>query len=286
MKKKGVQISIFVVFIIAALVGVFSYSHHMASPTNASCTVDNCPSKIHTTDSGKTFTYRITSRFSVFIDATNPILTCLPSGIIGTISNLPSSIPRETSFWFEGLKAGTCTLGSGDFKATIIIIDSRAPTSGVREYQSKTLGLSFAYDASKASVQEHENIVTVYPNNTDSSLGQKVIRFTKIPTENLEQSIRRQILPNYSKNNCVVQITQSNKYQGGYFQAEISYPEGTSGPTWTNAAVCNKDYDKTNGVRFFLYDSNHPDRFYFFDIGQYSIPADNQVSWQDTVHIL
>jgi hypothetical protein len=54
-------------------------------------------------------------------------------------------------------------------------------------------------------------------------------------------------------------------------------------PAWANASLCNEAYAKTNGLRYFLYDTNHPGIFAFFDIGQYAIPSgEGNEPWEDT----
>uniref|UniRef100_A0A7C4R5K1 Uncharacterized protein n=1 Tax=candidate division CPR3 bacterium TaxID=2268181 RepID=A0A7C4R5K1_UNCC3 len=51
---------------------------------------------------------------------------------------------------------------------------------------------------------------------------------------------------------------------------------------------CPVGYSLANGARYFMMDKNHPDRFFFFSIGQYGIMLDpndmqNSKLWQETV---
>ncbi len=160
-------------------------------------------------------------------------------------------------------------------------------TQDKNTFSSDTFGITFKYDSTQAGVEAVGNKVFVYPLNTDPIKGQSIQRFEKLPTETLEESIKRQILKGFSSTDCKVEVSQSNKYQGGYMTAEISYPgaTGKDAPFWQNASLCNTTYDKTNGMRYFLYDTNHPDRFYFVDIGQYPILATENMTWQDTIVI-
>ena len=162
-----------------------------------------------------------------------------------------------------------------------------APLSGVQTYRSSALDLSFSYNATDTGVLEQSHTIYVYAKGTPAMQGQWIEEFSKLPSETFAQSIERQILAGFSTSTCKVEVSQSNKYQGGYMTAEISYPA----PVDPNAsplgheAQCNGKYDKTNGIRYFLYDSAHSDRFYFLSIGQYPIIATGTQTWQDTLVI-
>ncbi|HET8575409.1 MAG TPA: hypothetical protein VFM02_04565 [Candidatus Paceibacterota bacterium] len=75
-------------------------------------------------NNGETFTFTLTSRFSVVLpkdeySASN--LSCTPDGIIGGISNIPAVSP---AFWvkrFAGVQPGSCILKNGDFQVKIIV---------------------------------------------------------------------------------------------------------------------------------------------------------------------
>lgn len=75
-------------------------------------------------DNGKTFSYGITSRFTVILDESKypkKNLACSPDGIVGSISNIPSVKPPLYAARFEAVTAGTCLLKDGDFSVTILI---------------------------------------------------------------------------------------------------------------------------------------------------------------------
>lgn len=99
------------------------------APAAEPCALGDCPFEIHEEDSGKTFTYSLTSRFTVILDGTKhpkENLSCEPEGIIGTISNIPAVSPPLYAARFEGTAPGTCVLADGDFSATIVITDQPA----------------------------------------------------------------------------------------------------------------------------------------------------------------
>lgn len=89
------------------------------------CTLNDCPFEIFESDSGKTFNYPITSRFTVWLDQTkNPAanLKCTPSSILGSVSNAPATTtPNIYAARFEGVSEGTCILTDDNFRATIRI---------------------------------------------------------------------------------------------------------------------------------------------------------------------
>jgi len=75
-------------------------------------------------DNGKTFTFPITTRFSVFLDDQNhPVtqLKCSPEGIIGMVSNRSARGSDLYPVMFEALQAGQCTLTDRDFSIIVII---------------------------------------------------------------------------------------------------------------------------------------------------------------------
>ncbi len=82
--------------------------------------------QIKLSDNGKTFTYHITDRFSVFLDdATYPVknLSCAPTGIIGYVSNGSFRGPNNYPIMFEAAAEGQCVLKDGDFSVTIVVMN-------------------------------------------------------------------------------------------------------------------------------------------------------------------
>lgn len=83
-------------------------------------------------DNGRTFTYPITSRFTVILDgAAYPMPpACVPAGVVGTISNVPAVPAPLAAARFEAVTPGTCVLTAGHWEATIVVTPE-SPTSGV-----------------------------------------------------------------------------------------------------------------------------------------------------------
>lgn len=93
-------------------------------PPSSSCSLENCPFEIYATDTGKTFTYSETSRFTVFLDSNKypkSELVCNPQGIIGEISNIPPAVLPLYATRFETISPGQCTLSDRDFSVNIIV---------------------------------------------------------------------------------------------------------------------------------------------------------------------
>ncbi len=78
-------------------------------------------------DSGKIITYDITTRFSITLDGQkyprqNLQVNCQPTGVIGTITNIPSVMPPDYVVRYEANLEGTCIIKNGSFVLTVKII--------------------------------------------------------------------------------------------------------------------------------------------------------------------
>jgi hypothetical protein len=98
------------------------------SPTPTAQAAESQQYDITEKDSGKTFTYSVTSRFSVILDETkypeaNLRLSCEPNDVLGSISNLPSVFPPLYAVRYEGVTPGKCMITNGSFSVTIVIVD-------------------------------------------------------------------------------------------------------------------------------------------------------------------
>lgn len=169
---------------------------------------------------------------------------------------------------------------------------SSSPTAGVRVFTSQELGVSFQYldyqpGWAATHVQHIGDKIYLAVGDADITTGQFVQVFAKRADESFADSIRRQILADYPSPDCKVVVTPSN-IQGGYQTAEIDYPQSTNpdDPWFANTKLCNDQYDKTNGMRYFLYDPQHPTTFAFLSIGQYAIFGHDQIPWQNTLTFL
>lgn len=163
------------------------------------------------------------------------------------------------------------------------------PTDKVKVFDSSALGITFQYNPHPAedinvAVAETASRAYVYTNNTEPKSGQFVEILQKKTTETFSAAIKRIILAKYPSPKCTIKVSPSNIYPSGYSVAEITYPKPTNSadPIFSNYALCNPNYDQVNGIRYFLYSTATPDKFAFFDIGQYGIPVTASSDWQDT----
>ncbi len=161
---------------------------------------------------------------------------------------------------------------------------------GIMRYTSPTLGITFTYltidGETKFSVTRKGNkvCITYDKNDPGCSKGQYVEVFTKNSTQTLNAAIEEQILKDYDKNKCFAEDHPGKKSVGALTFSEISYPplEDPEAPFYGNEKNCPRKYSKTNGLRYFMADSSVPNKFTFFNIGQYAIHAEGNLTWQDT----
>ena len=99
----------------------------VASTPNIGATINTemkNDAQIKLSDYGKTFSYHLTDRFSVFLDDTKyPVndLICTPDGIIGYVSNGSLGGPGHYPIMFEAVADGQCRLEDHDFHVNIVV---------------------------------------------------------------------------------------------------------------------------------------------------------------------
>jgi hypothetical protein len=193
-------------------------------------------------------------------------------------------------------------------KPTITTNNNTAPTSTdtIKTFTSDNLSVSFKYNTDQdgdgkpdTGVKEAGDKIYVYYTAGPAQQGQWVQKFSKDPGDSLTDAIQKQFLKNYAAKDCYVQSL------GDYYksfevppptlaanisEAVIAYPKpaaDSKAPFYANATNCPSIYSASNGISYFYMNQNHPDKFYFFSIGQYGIIADTQgqKTWQDTVQI-
>ena len=86
------------------------------------------PGEIVASDSGKTFNFVLTSRFSIVLkevdfSAANLKLNCVPDIVLGRISNVEPVPPDYYVIRYEGSGLGQCIIENGSFEVTIHITD-------------------------------------------------------------------------------------------------------------------------------------------------------------------
>lgn len=85
------------------------------------------PSEITADNNGMTYTFVLTSRFSLVLEESdypraNLHASCTPSNILGQISNVEPVPPDYYVIRYEGTAVGSCTLADGNFQVVINII--------------------------------------------------------------------------------------------------------------------------------------------------------------------
>lgn len=121
--RTGLVVLVPAALFVGLVVGAMKLSgllHRDATP----CTLGQCPLALHEGDSGKTFTYNVTTRFTLFFDQRrNPHenLRCTPEGILRAMSDSPYVEPPLYAAVLEGVAPGNCILTDDHFSATIII---------------------------------------------------------------------------------------------------------------------------------------------------------------------
>lgn len=135
---------------------------------------------------------------------------------------------------------------------------------GYKIYASDKLGINFFYSpAHQGPVKEVGNkIYADYRVDNGAVSGQYVQVFNKDLKETFSDAIKSRILSGYPLDKCQVVVTGNEN--NTEFNAEIVDSTAEVTPV-----SCPSDYSKTNGERFFYYDSNHADKFLFYEIGQY-----------------
>ena len=168
-----------------------------------------------------------------------------------------------------------------------------SPASGAATFTSQRLGIGFDYLSTEAGVQESGDRVYVYALNTPPANGQWVQVFRKAPTTSLEDAIRAQVLQGYSPQDCFVVRSQdpvpgqTNPPTYQFARIDVPHQPGDGpGVLQAAAAKCPQPYAAVGGIAYFLADTAHPDRFVFFSIGQYAIPAGGNRVWQQTLRFL
>ncbi|MFZ3069524.1 MAG: hypothetical protein WA110_00155, partial [Anaerolineaceae bacterium] len=99
-----------------------------ANPTMDWTSWTPAPEEIVAGDSGKSFEFWLTSRFSLVLKeveypAVNLEVVCEPADILGRISNVESAPPEYYVIRYEGSGLGQCTVRNGIFEVKINIID-------------------------------------------------------------------------------------------------------------------------------------------------------------------
>jgi hypothetical protein len=172
-----------------------------------------------------------------------------------------------------------------------------------KSYFSTKLGVRFNYMetdyqlgtdySQKIGVKELGDKIYVYYANSKPTDGQWVQVMAKDKSDGLMEAIQKKFLTGYDPRKCYVGYLDLSTadYPSNLEFATINFPPTSDpdAPAWDNAKYCPQNYTTTNGISYFAYDKNFPDRFMYFSIGQYNISADENYvdgkSWQQTFQI-
>lgn len=171
---------------------------------------------------------------------------------------------------------------------------------GLKIYSSDRLGMEFNYLADQdkngendTTVTEKNNIIYVHGTKDQPQAGQWIEMFEKKSDETLKTAVEEKFLANIPREQCFVESTDIPKDESGSFQSnlvvgEIAYPLDKPKDPVGYEHNCSPEYSRTNGLRYFLMSQARPDKFYFFEIGQYAILGSNDgqdVPWQSTIKL-
>lgn len=131
--------------------------------------------------------------------------------------------------------------------------------------------------------------------NTVRMFGQSVEVFSKDSAQTLSEAIEEQFLVDYDPANCFVEDSLFGEDETGqYVFAQIAYPPPSdpNEPIWANQEQCPVSYSRTNGVAYFMMNTEVPDRFVYFSIGQEAVASDGtpkeirNTNWHGSLQIL
>src|SRR5579859_3697871 len=208
---------------------------------------------------------------------------------------------------------------SGDAAVVPLVAPPATPTvppgvsqiaqDGIVTFTSTTLGLQFSYQQRQVDMrvraQVQGNRVYVYDADDVVDDGQYVQVFHKAPGDTLAQAIRQQILAGYDPHDCALAALNQVDDSGAPRPPSVTYavimpnvPPTVSvlddivATEMAQATKCPPVYTQAGGSAYFMEDTRHPDRFFFFKIGQYWIysaspgPFQYGPPWQDTLQVL
>ena len=168
-----------------------------------------------------------------------------------------------------------------------------ATPANLNNYTSAKLGITFARpDVAQGSmfyVGENGSKICVSYNQNDQNCeaGQSIEVFKKEQNQTLSDAITKQFLVGKSQDQCWVESYKVD-LPSNYTAAEIvfSMTDVNTGNIDEKSANCSAGYARTNGVRYFLEDINHPTKFLFLNLGQAPILSIGGIPWQETIKVL
>ena len=179
---------------------------------------------------------------------------------------------------------------------------------GLVTFTDTVLGITFNYQPIQFGVNvrtrvDGARVYVYYDDNVPDDPGQYVEVRHKDPAVSLEQAIQKQILSGYAAADCMLAAHDLAEDSGapapdGYRYAMIlprvpptvSAADDAFATEIAQAQKCPPVYTAAGGDAYFMEDTRHPERFFFFKIGQYSLfsagPAGADVPWQSTLRVI
>lgn len=174
--------------------------------------------------------------------------------------------------------------------------ESQGLSDDVRLFKSTTLGITFRYsqkeDQQLFDAKEIGDKIFIFMTQMPPENGQWVQVYRKSADTSLEDAIKTQVLKGFSLSDCIVTIV--NDPNQGVMGTELPgttfamiklpiLPDDDMAVAQTKAAKCPQPYSAFGGIAYFMAFEDIPDRFVFFSIGQYMIPAEQDIPWQTTL---
>jgi hypothetical protein len=162
---------------------------------------------------------------------------------------------------------------------------------------SEKLGIKVSYYSStenKTGSKVEDNRIYFYMNGSvnvsDYKSGQYLEGFTKETNLSLQSAIENNFLKNIAKDKCFVEIIEDTP---DYQKAIINYPDApcSDGSPAFTCNTCPAGYSRTNGISYFMHYKSHPNSYFYFSIGQYSLimgdpQATSSLEWFNNIEFL
>jgi len=163
---------------------------------------------------------------------------------------------------------------------------------GLKTYTSKNLGLLFQYwQDGNYLINETGTMLTMtyaYPgNSTQTAAMGLMVMFNKTPQTSFLQSVEDLLSSQDITGNCELKtVSSGTNYMPPAFTQQI---EAFDAAPAKYCGYGSLNYDD-NGDAYFAYNSNYPDRFYFYDFGNGGgllYPDDNdRGDWMTTIRLI